>query len=76
MHVLFQNILKAFLSVCAGTYKMGNITDGNQERLNHDFVIGNRTASWKAMSREVAGSNRLTPSKIESRVQDLDARGW
>ncbi|KAJ9094746.1 hypothetical protein QFC21_005904 [Naganishia friedmannii] len=76
MHVLFENIIKALLSSWAGTYKMGNITEGDQERLKDDFVIGDRTAAWKAMSREVAGSNGLVPSSIASRVQDLDARGW
>jgi hypothetical protein len=76
MHVLFENIMKALLSAWAGTYKMGTITEGEQDRLKDDFVIGDRTVAWKAMSREVAESNSLVPSSIGARVQDLDARGW
>lgn len=76
MHVFFENIMKSLLSTWAGTFKMGNVTEGDQERLQDGFVIGDRTANWKAMAREVAGSNALVPSTIASRVQDLDARGW
>jgi hypothetical protein len=73
MHVLFENIMKALLSAWAGTFKMGNITAGDQERLLDAFVNGDRTAKLKAMAREVAGSNTLVPSATSSRVQDLDA---
>lgn len=55
---------------------MGNVTEGDQERLVDPFVIDERSANWKAMAREIAASNRLVPSTMASRVQDLDSRGW
>ena len=76
MHLLFENIMKALLAAWAGTYKMGNITNGYQVRLQDEYDIGDRSTSWKAMSREVASSNALVPSSIASRVQDMDSRGW
>lgn len=76
MHLLFENIMKHLLSSWAGTFKMGNVTEGDQERLTDPFVIDERSAKWKAMAREVAGANPLVPSSLASRVQDLDSRGW
>ncbi|KAJ9109972.1 hypothetical protein QFC20_003172 [Naganishia adeliensis] len=55
---------------------MGNVTEGDQERLTDPFVIDERSAKWKAMAREVAGANSLVPSSLASRVQDLYSRGW